>query len=89
MTSVIDVMSDAIGALDYATDALEAPAGSQMRQTVAELKEARKTVAELLAAMEGAYRHFLQHMERDWFDDDDQDAMQKMFDAIAKAKGEV
>lgn len=42
---------------------------------------------DLLAAMEGAYRHFLQHMERDWFDDDDQDAMQKMFDAIAKAKG--
>jgi hypothetical protein len=44
---------------------------------------------DLLAAMEGAYRHFLQHMERDWFDDDDQDAMQKMFDAIAKAKGEA
>jgi hypothetical protein len=88
MTSVIDVMSDAIGALDYATDVLEAPAGSQMRQTVAELKEARKTVADMLAAMEGAYGHFLQHMERDWFDDDDQDAMQKMFDAIAKAKGE-
>lgn len=43
---------------------------------------------DLLAALEGAYRHFLQHMERDWFDDDDQDAMQKMFDAIAKAKGE-
>ena len=42
---------------------------------------------DLLAALEGAYRHFLQHMERDWFDDDDQDAMQKMFDAIAKAKG--
>jgi hypothetical protein len=44
---------------------------------------------DLLSALEGAYRHFLQHMERDWFDDDDQDAMQKMFDAIAiaKAKG--
>ncbi len=42
---------------------------------------------DLLAALEAAYRHFLQHMERDWFDDDDHDAMQKMFDAIAKAKG--
>jgi len=42
---------------------------------------------DLLAALEAAYHHFLQHMERDWFDDDDHDAMQKMFDAIAKAKG--
>ena len=42
---------------------------------------------DLLAALETAYKHFLQHMERDWFDDDDQDAMQKMFDAISKAKG--
>lgn len=42
---------------------------------------------DLLATLETAYRHFLQHMERDWFDDDDQDAMQKMFDAITKAKG--
>jgi hypothetical protein len=42
---------------------------------------------EMLAALEAAYRHFLQHLERDWFDDDDHDAMQKMFDAITKAKG--
>jgi hypothetical protein len=52
MTSVVDVMSDAIGALDYATDALEAPAGSQMRETVRDLKDARRTVAELLSYTE-------------------------------------
>ena len=32
------------------------------------------------------YRHFLQHMERDWFDDDDQDVMQQMFEAINKSR---
>lgn len=42
---------------------------------------------DLLAALETAYKHFLQHMERDWFDDDDQDVMQQMFDAITKTKG--
>ena len=42
---------------------------------------------DLLAVLEGAYKHFLQHMERDWFDDDDQDVMQQMFAAIARAKG--
>ena len=42
---------------------------------------------DLLAALEGAYKHFLQHMERDWFDDDDQDVMQQMFDAINKSRG--
>ena len=42
---------------------------------------------DMLAALEAAYHHFLQHLERDWFDDDDHDAMQKMFDAITKAKG--
>jgi len=41
---------------------------------------------DLLAALEGAYKHFLQHMERDWFDDDDQDVMQQMFDAITKSR---
>ena len=55
-----------------------------------QLLEERRLVAaapDLLAVLEGAYKHFLQHMERDWFDDDDQDAMQKMFDAIARVKG--
>ena len=41
---------------------------------------------DLLATLETAYKHFLQHMERDWFDDDDQDVMQQMFDAITKAR---
>ncbi len=44
---------------------------------------------DMLAALEEVYRHFLQHLERDWFDDDDHDAMQKMFDVISKAKGEA
>ena len=55
-----------------------------------QLLEERRLIAaapDLLAVLEGAYKHFLQHMERDWFDDDDQDVMQQMFAAIAKAKG--
>ena len=53
------------------------------------LEERRLVTAapELLAALETAHKHFSQHMERDWFDDDDQDVMQQMFDAITKAKG--
>lgn len=46
--TVVDVMSDAIGSIEFAADALEAPVGSHMRQTGRELKEARKTVAELV-----------------------------------------
>lgn len=41
---------------------------------------------DLLATLETAYKHFLQHMERDWFDDDDLDVMQQMFDAINKSR---
>lgn len=88
MTSVIDVMSDAIGALDYATDALEAPAGSQMRETVRDLKDARRTVADLLSYAErllGFARHY-----------GDVTALQAggglldgARDVIAKAKGEA
>lgn len=55
-----------------------------------QLLEERRLIAaapDLLAVLEGAYKHFLQHMERDWFDDDDQDVMQQMFAAIARAKG--
>jgi hypothetical protein len=46
--TIVDVMSDAIGSIEFAADALEAPVGSHMRQTGRELKEARRTVAELL-----------------------------------------
>ena len=83
MTSVIDVMSDAIGALDYATDALEAPAGSQMRETVRDLKDARRTVADLLAALEDMLNLTL--------DEDDiavSSRITKARTAIAKAKGD-
>jgi hypothetical protein len=63
--------------------------GDEGEQDNNELREARQlaaTAPDLLAALEGAYKHFLQHMERDWFDDDDQDVMQQMFDAINKAR---
>ena len=50
--NVIDVMSEAAGSLDYAADALEAPAGSHMRAATRDLKAARDTVAAMLAALE-------------------------------------
>ena len=50
--SVIDVMSEAAGFLDYAADALEAPVGSHVRETTRDLKAARETVAAMLAALE-------------------------------------
>ena len=52
MAGIVDVMRDASGALDYAIDALEAPAGSHMRQVCRELKAARGVVADMLAALE-------------------------------------
>ncbi len=52
MASVIDMLRDASGALDYAIDALEAPAGASIRDTARELKQAQQTVADMLAALE-------------------------------------
>ena len=50
--SVDYVLRDAIGSLHYAILALEAPEKAFMRDTLAELIEARKTVANMLAALE-------------------------------------
>jgi hypothetical protein len=50
--SVDYVLRDAIGSLHYAILALEAPEKAFMRDTLAELIEARKTVADMLAALE-------------------------------------
>lgn len=52
MAKVINAMSEAIKSLDYAVTALQAPEGAFMRDTLAELIEARKTVADMLAALE-------------------------------------
>ena len=52
MAGVINVLRDAAGALDYAVDVLEAPPRASIRDTARELKEARQTVAELLAYTE-------------------------------------
>jgi len=52
MISVDDALREAAGSLDYAADALEAPAGSHMREVSRDLKAARATVAAMLAALE-------------------------------------
>ena len=52
MVNVTEALRDASGALDYAIDALEAPAGASIRDTLAELKEARAIVDDMLAALE-------------------------------------
>jgi hypothetical protein len=51
MISVDDALREAAGSLDYAADALEAPAGSHMREVSRDLKAARATVAAMLAAL--------------------------------------
>lgn len=88
MTSVIDVMSDAIGALDYATDALEAPAGSQMRQTVRDLKDARRTVADVLAAMDTALEMLVDSWGEEQIAAGDDQVANVLKAAIKAAKGE-
>jgi hypothetical protein len=52
MADVVNAMNEAIKSLDYAVTALRAPEGAFMRDTLAELIEARKTVADMLAALE-------------------------------------
>ncbi len=52
MISVDDVLREAAGSLDYASDALEAPAGSHMREVSRDLKTARDIVHLMLAVLE-------------------------------------
>jgi len=52
--SVDYVLRDAIGSLDYAIYALEAPEGASMRDTARELVQARFVVADMIAALEDA-----------------------------------
>ena len=54
MAGIVDVMRDAVGALDYAADALEAPAGSHMRQVCREMKAARVSASEMVVSLEWA-----------------------------------
>jgi hypothetical protein len=52
MAEVVDAMDGAIRSLEYAVMVLEAPSGASIRDTLAELIEARQTVADMLAALE-------------------------------------
>ena len=52
MADVVNAMNEAIKSLDYAVTALQAPERAFMRDTLAELIEARKTVADMLVALE-------------------------------------
>ena len=88
MTGVIDVMSDAAGSLDYAIDALEAPAGSHMRQVSRGLKEARETVAAMLDALELA-ESFISGFEGDEMQVGIGDLIDAARAAITKARGEA
>jgi hypothetical protein len=52
MADINNVMRDAVSSLHYAVMALEAPERAFIRDTLEELIEARKTVADMLAALE-------------------------------------
>jgi hypothetical protein len=52
MADVNNVMRDAVSSLHYAVMALEAPERASIRDTLAELIEARCTVANMLVALE-------------------------------------
>jgi hypothetical protein len=86
MADIDAVMRDAVESLEYAVVALNARPQAHMRQVAEELKEARGTVADMLAALE-----WWQAQMRD----DNCDDMGKLLDdmsakahaAIAKAKG--
>ena len=52
MASVDYVLRDAVSSLHYAVMALEAPERASIRDTLAELIEARETVAGMIASLE-------------------------------------
>ena len=52
MADIDAVMRDAVSSLHYAILALDAPERASIRDTLEELKEARQTVANMLAALE-------------------------------------
>jgi len=52
MADIDAVMRDAVESLEYAVVALNARPQAHMRQVAEEMKEARKTVADMLAALE-------------------------------------
>jgi hypothetical protein len=51
MADINNVMRDAVSSLHYAVMALEAPERASIRDTLAELIEARGTVANMLVAL--------------------------------------
>ena len=87
MAGIVDVMRDASGALDYAIDALEAPAVASIRDTARELKDARGVVADMLAALVAIAD--AEEMDGDSFVCDFQTLQGIAHAAIAKAKGEA
>jgi hypothetical protein len=52
MVDVVNAMDGAIRSLEYTVIALQAPEGAFMRDTLAELIEARETVAGMIASLE-------------------------------------
>jgi len=82
MVDVVNAMDGAIRSLEYTVIALQAPEGAFMRDTLAELIEARETVAGMMASLErivevegnGGSAIGMRHIA---------------LDAIAKAKGEA
>jgi phosphoheptose isomerase len=82
MADVDAVMRDAVSSLHYAILALDAPEKAAIRDTLEELKQARQTVADMLAALErivevegnGGSAIGMRHIA---------------LDAIAKAKGKA
>ena len=85
MAKVINAMSEAIKSLDYAVTALMASEGAFMRDTLAEMIEARQTVADMLAALVNC----LDLIEGEGLDELHGDLAEVVRDAIAKAKGKA
>ena len=50
--SVTETMREAVVSLEYAADALEAPAGSHMREVMHDLRRAADTTLRILATLE-------------------------------------
>ena len=88
MAGIVDVMRDAVGALDYAVDALEAPSGASIRDTARELKDARGVVADMLAALKRA-EMFISGFEDDETQDGVNDLLVAMRAVLNRTQGEA
>jgi hypothetical protein len=86
---IVETLVAAAGSLAYAADALEAPAGSHMREVMHDLRRAADTTLRLLSALEHLVERHGAFRDSPSWDGLDELHQEDARWQIANAKGEV